>query len=250
MLGHVNLILLEAYEVDDAGVARLAGARATHVTTVLNAQVGQSLRVGRVDGPLGTGTVTAIEGSMVSVACRFEPAPPPRPRVDLLLAVPRPKVLRRLWSQLAAIGVGRIILTNAARVERHYFDSHVLEAGTYGPLLIEGLQQARDTWLPQVSIHRRFKVLVEDDLDALCPSGTRLIAHPGDGVSIGQSLRHVGNAHVLLAVGPEGGWVEFERELLINRGFQPVELGPRPLRSDTATIALLTLVHDALAHMD
>ena len=246
MLGPVNLILLEPYEVDDAGTAHVTGARATHVTTVLRAEPGQALRIGRVDGPLGMGTVTSIDGTTVSLACRFEAAPPPRPRVDLLLAVPRPKVLRRLWSQLAAIGVGRIILTNAARVERHYFDSHVLEAGTYAPLLVEGLQQARDTWLPDVSVHRRFKVLVEDDLDAMCPSGVRLVAHPGEGHSIRQALSHVGGARVLLAVGPEGGWVDFERGLLVERGFQPVELGQRPLRSDTATIALMTLVQDAL----
>lgn len=245
----MNLILLESSEVDDAGAARLTGARATHIVTVLNAQVGQALRIGRLDGPLGTGTVAAVDGSTVSLACRFEPTPPPRPRVDLLLAVPRPKVLRRLWSQLAALGVGRIILTNAARVERHYFDSHVLEPSTYAPLLVEGLQQARDTWLPAVSVHRRFKVLVEDDLPVMCPNGIRLVAHPGEGQSIGQALSHVGAGRVLLAVGPEGGWVEFERGLLVDRGFQPVELGQRPLRSDTATIALMTLAHDALRQM-
>jgi 16S rRNA (uracil1498-N3)-methyltransferase len=249
MLGNVNLILLEPYEVDDAGTARLTGARAAHITTVLKAQVGQPLRIGQLDGPLGTGMVTSIDGAAVCLACQLEPDPPPRPRVDLLLALPRPKVLRRLWSQLAALGVGRIILTNAARVERHYFDSHILDAGTYAPLLIEGLQQARDTWLPRVSIHRRFKVLIEDDLDGLCPDGARLVAHPGDGQSIGQALNRPGSHRVLLAVGPEGGWVEFERDLLVRRGFQPVELGPRPLRSDTATIALMTLVHDALRHM-
>jgi len=244
----VNLILLEPYEVDDAGAARLTGARAAHVAAVLQAQIGQRLRIGRLDGPLGTGTVTSVDENAVCLECLFEPARPPQPRVDLLLAIPRPKVLRRLWSQIAAIGVGQIILTNAARVERHYFDSHVLDAGTYGPLLIEGLQQARDTWLPRVSIHRRFKVLVEDDLDGLCPGGARLVAHPGGGQSIGEALGRAGS-RVLLAVGPEGGWVDFERSLLEHHGFQAVELGQRPLRSDTATIALLTLVHDALRHI-
>jgi 16S rRNA U1498 N3-methylase RsmE len=56
------------------------------------------------------------------VRCVFESVTPPRPRVDVLLALPRPKVMRRLWAQLAALGVAQIILTNAERVERHYFD--------------------------------------------------------------------------------------------------------------------------------
>lgn len=249
MLGLVNLILLESREVDDDGRARLTGARATHVAAVLRAEVGQQLRIGRLDGPLGTGTVVSVGENAVFLDCQFEAAQPPRPRVDLLLALPRPKVLRRLWSQIAAIGVGRIILTNAARVERHYFDSHVLDVGTYGPLLTEGLQQARDTWLPRVSTHRRFKVLVEDELDGLCPSGARLVAHPGEGPSVGRALGHAGDGRVLLAVGPEGGWVDFERSLLEHHGFQAVGLGQRPLRSDTATIALMTLVHDALRHI-
>src|SRR5688500_19330680 len=97
--------------------------------------------------------------------CAFEAAPAPRPPVDLLLALPRPKVMRRLWAQLAALGVGRILLTNAARVERNYFDTHVLTSDCYRPLLVEGLQQARDTRLPVVSIHRQLKILVEDHLD-------------------------------------------------------------------------------------
>jgi RsmE family RNA methyltransferase len=50
---------------------------------------------------------------------------------------------------------------------------------------------------------------------------------------------------VLLAVGPEGGWNEFELGLLQTHRFQPVAMGERTLRSDTAVIAMLALVHDA-----
>ena len=104
---------------------------------------------------------------------------PSRPPVDLLLALPRPKVLRRLWAQIAALGVGRIILTNAARVERNYFDTHVLSAACYQPLLIEGLQQARDTRLPAVTVHRQFKVLLEDELDSLSRTGCQVHLRAG-----------------------------------------------------------------------
>jgi RsmE family RNA methyltransferase len=161
--------------------------------------------------------------------------------------VPRPKVLRRLWAQLAALGVGRLILTNAARVERNYFDSHVLDEQIYRPLLIEGLQQARDTRVPIVSVHRQFRKLVEDELDTLCPQHVRLVADPGDAESPRDAARAAMDSRVLLAIGPEGGWNAFELELLRARGFERVSIGSRTLRTDTACVALLSLVHDGLA---
>jgi RsmE family RNA methyltransferase len=90
-------------------------------------------------------------------------------------------------------------------------------------------------------------VLIEDDLPTLFPDGLRLVAHPGRG-SADASLRTTGvNQRVLLAVGPEGGWNEFELRLLAAHGFHPFEMGGRTLRTDTACIALLALVHSALA---
>jgi RsmE family RNA methyltransferase len=242
----VNLILLQPTELDGDGTVRLADARGAHIATVLNAVPGQHVRIGLVDGPFGTGTVTAVEPSLVSMRCDFEAATPSRPRLDLLLALPRPKVLRRLWSQLAALGVGQVILTNAARVERDYFGAHVVDPAVFTPLLIEGLQQARDTRLPVVSIHRRLKVLVEDDLDALFPGGVRAVAQPGHDDTLARVLAGAGPARALLAVGPEGGWTGFELDLLARHRFRAVGMGPRTLRSDTATIALLTLAHQAL----
>lgn len=180
----------------------------------------------------------------VELRCAFD-APPPRPEVDLLLALPRPKVLRRLWAQLAAIGVGQIVLTNAARVERNYFDTHLLEEAVYRPLLVEGLQQARDTWLPRVRICRQFKVLVEDELDGLCPSGARIAAHPAAEPSVSDAARGT-SGRVLLAVGPEGGWTPYEVDLLAAHRFQTASAGARTLRSDTACVALLTLAHEGL----
>jgi RsmE family RNA methyltransferase len=205
-----------------------------------------------VDGGLGTCTVLALDANAdtVTLRCTFDVIPV-RPSVDLLLALPRPKVMQRLWAQMAALGVGQIILTNATRVERNYFDTHVLEPDTYRPLLLEGLQQARDTHLPVVSIHRRLKVLLEDDLDSLCPNGARLVAHPGSKetftAALGTNPAHQrGKTRTLLAVGPEGGWTDFELHLLAAHGFAAVGMGERTLRSDTACVALLALMHEAL----
>jgi RsmE family RNA methyltransferase len=242
----VNLILLDSLDLDPASHARLSGARAAHLLNVLRATPGQTVRIGTLDGPCGVGTVTSIDAGVVTLQCVFEPAAPPRPRVDLLLALPRPKVMRRLWAQLAALGVGRIILTNAERVERNYFDTHVLDEALYRPLLIEGLQQVRDTRLPIVSIHRQLKVLVEDELDSLTDAGLRLVADAGAATPVLKAAADHNGRRVLLAVGPEGGWNPFELALLEAHGFHRAGMGTRTLRVDTACTALLALVHAAM----
>lgn len=247
----MNLIILEPGEVDRAGGVRLSGARAAHLLIVLGVAVGQTVRVGLLDGPCGVATVRRSGDGMVELTCVFENAASLRPRVDVLLALPRPKVMRRLWAQLAALGVGRIMLTNAERVERPYFDTHVLTPECYRPLLIEGLQQARDTHLPMVSIHRRLKVLIEDDLDRLVGPGARFVADPSGTAAVSAAVRErTGpdrDASLLLAVGPEGGWNSFELDLLGAHGFQRVSMGLRTLRTDTACVALLALVQDAIS---
>ena len=43
----------------------------------------------------------------------------------------------------------------------------------------------------------------------------------------------------LLAIGPEGGWTDDEVELLEERGFRRVSLGPRILRTETAVVVML-----------
>ena len=242
----MNLILLEPGEITESDEVRLTGARADHVRHVLKAAPGSRVRIGVIDGAHGVGIVQSVGDREIILRGELDATIPPRPRVDLLLALPRPKVMRRLWAQIAALGVGQIVLTNAERVERNYFDTHVLTPDCYRPLLIEGLQQARDTRLPIVSIHRQFKILVEDDLDGLFASGVRTIADPAATASPRDVLPADGNPPVLLAVGPEGGWNAFEQQLLAAHGFHAIGMGVRTLRTDTACLALLALVHDAV----
>jgi 16S rRNA (uracil1498-N3)-methyltransferase len=242
----VNLILLDQRDDWSSGEVTLVDARAAHLLTVLKVTRGDTVRIGVLDGPLGIGTIAATADGRVTLRCAFDAGLPPRPRVDLLLALPRPKVMRRLWAQLAALGVGRIVLTNAERVERHYFDSHILAEASFRPLLVEGLQQARDTRLPLVTIHRQFRILVEDHLDTLFADGVRIVAEPGAAMTVSGALEGLGDRRVVLAVGPEGGWNTFELELLRAHGFRQAGVGCRTLRVDTACTALLAVVHAAI----
>lgn len=239
----MNLVLFERSEVNSDGRAEVTGVRAKHLLAVLKVAPGHEVRIGVIDGPLGVGTVADTGDGRVVLTCEFESETPERPRVDLLVAVPRPKVLRRLWAQLAALGVGRVILTNAEKVERDYFDSHVMHEEGYRPRLIEGLQQARDTRVPLVSIHKQFRILIEDELDRLFPSGLRVVAHPGSGRSFPAALSSATPDRILVAIGPEGGWNTFELGLFERHGFEQAGIGSRILTTTTACIAALTLAH-------
>ena len=242
----MNLILLEPDEIQADGLAVLTGKRARHVREVLQAAPGEEIRVGVVDGPMGVATVLE-DSKQLHLSCTFSNEIPSIPRVDLLLAMPRPKVMNRLWPVLASLGVGRVMISNAWKTERNYFDTHVLEPEHIREALIEGLQQARDTRLPPVGVHKQFKKLVEDKLDGFGPYAARLVAHPGEGAFPSEKLAALPrDARVLLAVGPEGGWTPFELELLAAHGFENVSWGPRALRTDTACAVLLGLVHAAL----
>lgn len=240
----MNLILIHQHELGSRGRVNLTDERAEHIRHVLKAGPGKILRIGLLNGPKGCGTVESVSGKEVVLQCEFEEKIPPRPAIDLLLALPRPKVMKRLWAQIAALGVGRIILTNAEKVERFYFDSHVLEPDFYTARLIEGLQQAGDTILPEVRIIKEFKPFLEDEIDTLFPmSGKKLLADPSGEKNIFQTLEKTGATNILMAVGPEGGWTPYELELFAAHDFQVFSAGPRILRSDTACVALLSLAN-------
>jgi RsmE family RNA methyltransferase len=225
----MNLLIFQTEDLREDGTVRLSGRRLRHALEVLRAREGDLFRVGLLGGRTGTAQVVrAGEDELVLRPSLTEP-PPPRPGIDLLLALPRPKALRKVLPAAASLGVDRIVLVNAARVEKSYFDARVLDASSIRELLILGLEQARDTRLPEVLIRDRFRPFVEDELDGLWPQALRLLAHPAARAGPARDGRRVA-----LAIGPEGGWVPFEIELLASRGFEPFTLGPRTLRVEVA----------------
>ena len=239
----MNLLLLHAHEVDAAGVAQLAGRRLEHAREVLRVQAGQSLKVGVLGGLMGSAEVISQSPEALVLQVNVTQPPPPRAGVSLVLAVPRPKALKRVIPAVASLGVDRVVLVNAARVEKSYFDSKVLAQEFLDGLVELGLEQACDTLRPTLEIRERLKPFVEDELASWAPAGSvRLIPHP----HASTPLKPVpASTHVVLAIGPDGGWVPYEIELFSKNGFQPVSLGPRVLRGEVAVPAVLGAVRAA-----
>ncbi len=236
----MNLLLLQPGEVDENGIARLAGRRLEHAREVLRVQAGQTLKVGVLGGLMGTAEVISRDEQALVLQVKVSEAPPPRAGVSLVLAVPRPKALKRVIPAVASLGVDRVVLVNAARVEKSYFDSKVLAQEFLDGLIELGLEQACDTIRPSLEIRERLKPFVEDELSTWAPrDSVRLIPHPHTTTP----LRPVPSTHhVVLAIGPDGGWVPFEVELFSKNGFQPVSMGPRVLRGEVAVSAVMGAV--------
>ena len=240
----MNRILFESGEIAD-GIATFGGERAAHVLEVLHGEVGQTLKTGEVDGKIGTSEIVEItrgagdQGPVIRAkVCHDRESL--RPWVDVVLAPPRPRVMKRLLPQLAAMGVGRIVLVGAKKVEKDFWGATLLKEENYRPLLIDGLMQAGTSILPELVCRRAFRRFVADELDAMFPASRRIVAHPhrGEGTKGAEGSKGAAG-RPLLAVGPEGGWTDDEVELLEAKGFRRYSLGPRILRTDTAVIALL-----------
>ena len=236
----MNLVLLEADELDGASSVTLTDVRARHVREVLGLGVGGRFRVGVIDGAQGVAEIVAVDEPSIRIVCTLETSIAQPPRIDLVLALPRPKVLARLLSPIAQLGVRRLILTGAWKVERFYFDAHILEPKEHVPKLIEGLAQAKDTRLPIVSVHRSIAYLLDEELDALVTDAARVVVDPSAAPSIESVVASQTAARLVLAIGPEGGFTTRELDHLASRGFASASLGPRVLRSDVATIAALS----------
>jgi RsmE family RNA methyltransferase len=231
----MNLLLLLPDDLVAEGRARLTGRRLAHVREVHRAALGDELAVGLLGGKMGKGRVLRLDDEALELALILDEAPPPKLPLTLLIAVPRPKVLNRVVAAAASLGAARIILLNAWKVEKAYWASPRMKPENLREQLLLGLEQAKDTGLPELRLARLFRPFVEEELPTLLEGGTGLLAHPGSGEPAPACLA----VPVTLAIGPEGGWIEAEVQSLLKAGLNPLDLGPRILRTETALAALV-----------
>lgn len=231
----MNLLLLEPDDLISEDRAVLRGRRLRHLHEVHRAEDGETLRVGLLGGGMGQGQLLSLDEQQAELSFNLTSAPPAKLPLTLILALPRPKMLRRVLQTVAAMGVPRIVLVNSVRVEKSFWQTPFLAPEAVREQLILGLEQARDTVLPEVSLEKRFKPFVEDRLPALAAGTLGLTGHPGEYPECPRAL----SEPVTLAIGPEGGWIPYEVEKLAEAGLKPVQLGERILRVEVAVAALL-----------
>ena len=230
----MNLLLLDPAQIQNQRASITDARRLAHIREHLKLNPGDLIKVGQKNGLKGTARIESItEQQLVLDSVLLDQAPPAKLPLTLIVALPRPKVLRRLIMDAVTLGVEQLILIHSYRVEKSYWQTPFLQQlDSYIEL---GLEQAGDTIWPQVQCFKRFRPFVEDILPGLIENKFAFVAHPYADQPMPVAL----NQPCILAIGPEGGFIPFEINLLQHNGCQPASLGQRILRTETAVSIII-----------
>lgn len=232
----MNLLLLEQKDFIAENTARISDDRLQHIQSVLNAQVGDSLCAGLLNGLAGKATISVMDDSSATLLTSFDQPPPSALPLTVILALPRPKMLRRILRNTAELGIKQLYLINSYKVEKSYWQTPFLEPATQDLWLKDGLMQAKDTVLPQIHLKKRFKPFVEDELPAIIDCKEAFVAHPYNARTMPDPSTH----ERVIIIGPEGGFIDYEVNLLQEQGVKPITMGERIYRVENALTLLST----------
>ncbi len=233
----MNLIILSKNDfIEGTSRVNIQDHRLEHILKVNKPSVGDELRVGLINGKIGYGRITRIEENKVEMDVVLDREPPAPLQLTLIFAMVRPRVFKRVLTQVSAMGIKKIIVINSYRVEKSFWKSPVLEEESLNKYLIRGLEQGQDTVVPEVLIRPLFKPFVEDELPDMTKGTLPFVAHPYTSEPCPYNI----GSPVTLAVGPEGGFIPYEVNKFIECGFTAVHLGERTLHVESAISGLIS----------
>lgn len=238
----MNLIVLHRHQFISETSAKLDERQAQHVKNILRGEQHQKLQVGVINENLGTGIIHINSNGIELHDIVLNKTPPPQLPITLLLGMPRPQMIKRILQTIACLGVKELVLFQSSRVEKSFWQSPSARDDAILQNLQLGLEQGVATQLPVVKKFQRFRPFIEDELEQLSKNSEKVIAHPGGNTS--PTLRPRDDGHVTLAIGPEGGFIEKEVQSFCDLGFNPIHLGSRILKVETAVPVLLAKIFE------
>lgn len=235
----MNLLLLEKKDFFDDGRVKISGSRFEHLMGVNRVKKEDHLVCGLLDGKMGTGFVTRISDDHLDMDILLDTEPPEPLPLTLVLALPRPKMLKRIIESTTSLGVKTIYLINSWRVEKSFWQSPLLSEGHLKKHMLLGLSQGKDTILPEIHQKRFFTRFVKEELPLIAKDSVGITAHPKTPGLCPSGI----NKAVTLVIGPEGGFIDIEVETLEEQGFSSYHIGQRILRVETAVTYLISRLY-------
>lgn len=232
----MNLVIFDSDDCIGDDIVRFKDRRFEHIKKVLGLAVGDSFRAGRLNGPKGSAVIVSQEKNYFDVRVNLtQTSPDPLP-VELIIALPRPQTFKKVLEFSAAVGVKKIHVINSCRVEKSFWQSPVLSFENMRYNMLLGLEQVCDTILPEVFLYHCYKKFFRQDIERIIEKKKCFIAHP-------HNTRNCPERTVepsVLAVGPEGGFIDSEVSDFAGRGFAAFNCGQRVFRVEHAVPVLLS----------
>ena len=230
----MNLLLIDPTDINN-NQAVICETKSWHILNILKLETGDKIRVGIINGEIGTGKILSTASGRVTIEIDCSIKAPRHPEIQLILAMPRPKVLRRILKCISSTGIKNIYLINCLKVEKSYWQTPLLAQENVNKALVSGLEQSVDTILPKIHLRKLFKPFVEDELSRIAQSTEKLIAHPTAKNPCPASVKN----SMTIVIGPEGGFSEYEVAKFEEIDFMRVNIGQRILSVETAVPFIL-----------
>lgn len=225
----MNLIILKETDFVSDNEVILKDRRAKHIISIHKGFKGKELTVGKLNSMIGRGLILDISKEEVRMEVKFFKNPPLESNIEIIMAMCRPKVFKRILQDITSMGVKKIHVIKTWKVEKSFWESPVLEEENILEAMILGLEQGKDTILPEIKIHKAFKPFVEDIAPVISENKICLLANPGGNEKVSKTNKE----KMLVAIGPEGGFIPYEVDKFKEIGFKEISLGDRIYRVET-----------------
>lgn len=225
--------------------ASLTGDQAVHLARVLRAEPGQIYDV-VANGFLHRAEIVSVSETEVLFTLHEELESDAALPLHLLLAIFKFDHLEWAIEKATELGVARITPILARRTEKHLALAAAKRVERWRRIALEASKQSRRTDIPEIADPVTLKLALEKET-----SPTRiLLSETEQTTSLTFALAAAKSARqpdTALAIGPEGGWTPEEMAFFAQHQWQPVTLGPRILRAETAAIAAIAIAGTHLA---
>src|SRR5271170_6430202 len=227
----------------DDSSASLRGEQAAHLIRVLRAQTGMECDMVAGDR-VWRAVISGVSGDAVQFTLLSEVESEPALPVTLLLSVFKFDRMEWIIEKATELGAERFIPMTARRSEKHLVQAAGARVERWRRVAREAAKQSRRSDVPVIEDLVSLKAAVR--IRPAPPGLSLLLAEQERANTLYAAMQSrppsVEKAAVYFAVGPEGGWTAEEEALFVSESWQPVSLGPRILRAETAGITAMAVV--------
>ena len=237
----MNLLILKKSDQQSQNQFIISDHRSDHILNILKLSVGSQLNLGLIDKCTGIGIIEKIDNKKITIIIKESNKEiKALQSIDIICALPRPQTIKKILFIAGMTAIRNIYFIRANRVERSFFQSPLLDEKEYSKHLIEGMSQGKQIFLPQVSFHLKFKPFFEDYLPENIDKNSCKLLPDVETTHTINSVYEKSDSNLLLAIGPEGGWVPFEIEMMESLGFRKFKLSDYTLRVEHALMASIS----------